>query len=148
MQDLCRRGLAQWLIAICGVWLIGLGLYFILLRPPLLPEDARYLGADLQTLQAAAPHLADWLSKVFTVMGGFMAGAGVLVAAFGWLVMPSRPGWTMLVLVLVGASTVALMSAVNFTLHSDFRWLLVMPPFAWAAAVVAFALQGRQLKRL
>jgi hypothetical protein len=38
------------LIATCGVWLIGLGLYFIFLRPPLLPEDPRYIGLDLATI--------------------------------------------------------------------------------------------------
>ena len=28
----------------CGIWLTGLGLYFALLRPALLPEDPRYIG--------------------------------------------------------------------------------------------------------
>jgi hypothetical protein len=32
--------------------------------------------------------------------------------------------------------TVALMSAVNFVLHSDFRWVLLVPPLAWAIALV------------
>ncbi len=31
-------------LALCGVALIGIGLYFIFLRPALLPEDARYIG--------------------------------------------------------------------------------------------------------
>jgi hypothetical protein len=53
-----------------------LGLYFIFVRPALLPEDVRYSGGDLQALQAVAPRLGDWLAKVFTVMGGFMSGAG------------------------------------------------------------------------
>jgi hypothetical protein len=30
-----------------------------------------------------------------------------------------------------GALTVGLMSAINFVLHSDFRWLLVLPPIRW-----------------
>jgi len=144
IQGLCRRGLAEWLIAACGVWLMGLGLYFIFVRPALLPEDVRYMGADLQALQAVAPHLGDWLGKVFTVMGGFMAGAGVLVVYFGWTVMPSRPRGATLVLALVGALTLVLMSAVNLALHSDFRWLLALQPLAWAAALVQYALQGRK----
>jgi hypothetical protein len=139
-----HRGFAEWLIAACGVWHVGLGLYFILLRPALLPEDVRYLGTDLPALQLAAPHLADWLGKVFTVMGGFMVGAGVLLADFGWMVMPARPRRATLVLVLVGAFTLVLMSAVNFALHSDFRWFLAGPPLAWAAAVVLYELKARQ----
>jgi len=131
-----RRGPAEWLIASCGVWHIGLGLYFIFVRPALLPEDVRYLGADLEALQAVAPHLTGWLGKVFTVMGGFMSGAGVLIAYFGWKVMPLRPRGTAAVLVGTGALTLGLMSAVNFALHSDFRWLLVLPPIGWAVAVI------------
>jgi len=133
-----RRGPAEWLVVLCGVWCLGLGLYFIFLRPPLLPEDARYMGADLQSLQAAAPRLATWLGKVFTVMGGFMAGTGVLITYFGWKVLATRPPWATLVLVLVGAITVALMSVVNFTLNSDFRWLLLAPPVVWATALALY----------
>ena len=144
MDAPARRGAAEWLIAVCGVWHIGLGLYFIFVRPALLPEDVRYMGASLQALQAVAPHLGDWLGKVFTVMGGFMAGAGVLIAYFGWTVMPSRPRGATLVLAAVGALTLVLMSTVNFALHSDFRWLLALPPLAWAAALVRYELQWRK----
>jgi hypothetical protein len=90
MQGSSLRGVPEWLIVSCGVWHIGLGLYFIFLRPALLPEDVRYMESDLQALQAAVPRLAEWLGKVFTVMGGFMAGAGALVAFLGWTVMPAR----------------------------------------------------------
>lgn len=72
--------LSSWLIAACGVWLVGLGLYFIAVRPALLPEDTRSMGATIAQSQAAVPGLEGWLKKVFTVMGGFMAGAGVLEA--------------------------------------------------------------------
>ena len=136
------RGAAEWLIASCGVWHIGLGLYFIFVRPALLPEDIRYIAADVNALQAVAPHLGDWLGKVFTVMGGFMAGAGVLIAYIGWMILPGRPRWATLVLVLAGALTLGLMSAVNFALHSDFRWVLAAPPVAWFAAVWAYASRG------
>lgn len=74
-----RRTLATWLFVACGAWLVGLGAYFIFVRPALLPEDFRYAGTSAAVLQAAAPRLTGWLSLVFTVMGGFMASAGVLV---------------------------------------------------------------------
>ena len=138
-----RRGAAEWLIASCGVWQVGLGLHFIFVRPALLPEDVRYMGADLQALLATAPRLSGWLDKVFTVMGGFMAGAGALTAYLGWAVMPLRLRGTMTVLVSAGALTLGLMSAVNFVLHSDFRWLLVLPPIGWAAAVLLYLAKDR-----
>lgn len=52
-----KRPVASWLIAACGVWLEGLGLYFIALRPPLLPEDTRFMGATATQIQAAVPGL-------------------------------------------------------------------------------------------
>lgn len=138
-----RRGAAEWLIGACGVWLIGLGLYFIFVRPALLPEDPRYMGVDPQVLQATVPRLADWLNRVFTVMGGFMAGAGVLTGFLAWRVMPQRLRGTAVALTLTGAMTVASMSTVNFALHSDFRWLLAVPPIAWAIGVVSYIWRTR-----
>lgn len=144
MGSVRRRTAAEWLFVACGVWLMGLGAYFIFLRPPLLPEDLRYSGANAVVLQAAAPHIAQWLDLVFTVMGGFMAGTGVLVVYFGLCMLPSRPRGAALTLALAGASTVGLMSAVNFVLHSDFRWVLVAPPVLWSAALVRYAYEARR----
>lgn len=138
-----RRTPAQWLFVACGAWLIGLGCYFIFLRPALLPEDLRYLGTDSRVLHAAAPRLDQWLTLVFTVMGGFMAGTGVLVAYLAWRVLPRRAAGTVTVMAISGALTVALMSAVNFALGSDFRWLLLGPPVAWLAAVFACYARAR-----
>ena len=50
----------------CGIWLIGLGLYFMYLRPPLLPEDLRYIGVTASDVQSAIPGLEGWLQRVFT----------------------------------------------------------------------------------
>ena len=73
-----NRRFSSWMLIACGVWLVGLGFYFIALRPPLLPEDLHFMGTTAARIQIAAPGLEGWLKKVFTVMGGFMAGAGVL----------------------------------------------------------------------
>jgi len=77
------RGPAEWLILSCGLWNIGLGVYFIFFRPLLLTEDLRYMGVDAHVLYATVPRLTEWLARVFTVMGGFMAGVGVLVVYLG-----------------------------------------------------------------
>jgi hypothetical protein len=62
----------------CGIWLIGLGLYFMSLRPALLPEDLSYMRANPGEIQSTMPGLEGWVRRVFTVMGGFMTGAGLL----------------------------------------------------------------------
>ncbi len=122
----------------CGVWLVGLGLYFIVLRPPLLPEDPRFMGTTLVQLRAAVPGLEGWLKKVFTVMGGFMAGAGVLTVFVAAVAMPPRLKGTSWALALSGVLTVALISATNFALHSDFRWVLLVPAVMWLAGLVLY----------
>lgn len=122
----------------CGVWLIGLGLYFVFVRPALLPEDLRFVGASLRELRSAAPELESWLRHVFAVMGGFMIGAGILTI---YVVRrsPQGPGnRALLTLALAGVSTVGLMTVTNFRLGSDFKWLLMTPTLLWATGLLMF----------
>jgi hypothetical protein len=133
-----NRSVSTWMLIGCGVWLVGLGLYFIFLRPPLLPEDPRFMGTTLVQIQAAVPGLEGWLKKVFTVMGGFIAGAGVLTVFVAAVAMPARLKGTSWAIALSGALTVTLMSATNFVIQSDFRWLLLIPALIWLAALVAY----------
>ena len=134
---------SRWLLTACGLWLMGLGLYFIVLRPPLLPEDARFMGTTVEQLRIAVPGLDAWLQKVFTVMGGFMAGTGVLTVFVATVAMPLRWKGTPWALGICGALTVVLMSATNFALQSDFRWLLLLPAVVWLAGLV-FCLASRE----
>jgi hypothetical protein len=84
---------SSWLLTASGIWLVGLGAYFIALRPPLLPEDPRFMGATLAQLRQAAPGLEAWLRIVFTVMGGYMVGSGVLALFLARVALPRRlPG--------------------------------------------------------
>jgi hypothetical protein len=128
----------MWLLTACGVWLVALGLYFIVLRPPLLPEDPRFIGATLAQLREAAPGLERWLHIVFTVLGGYMVGSGVLTLFLVRAAMPQRLNGTAWALCIAGLSTVVLMSAMNFVLQSDFRWVLVVPAAIWVVGVAAY----------
>jgi hypothetical protein len=139
MSPLTRvQAASAWMLAACGFWLTALGLYFIFFRPPLLPEDLRFMNASLAQVRAALPDLEGWLHRVFIVMGGFMSGAGVLTVFVARVGMPSRSRGTSRVIALSGLLTVALMSATNFSLHSDFRWLLLLPPLTWLAGFIAY----------
>ncbi|MEO6746644.1 MAG: hypothetical protein ABIN08_19355 [Caldimonas sp.] len=133
--------MSAWLLAACGLWLIGLGLYFALLRPTLLPEDLRFMGTTLPEIQAAAPGMASWLSIVFTVMGGFMAGAGALTTFIGLRLVQLRIKGTAWAIALSGLLTVVLMSGANFMLSSDFRWLLLLPALLWVSAFLLYAVK-------
>lgn len=59
-----RRNIPVAIFIACGGWLIGLGLYFMLFRPALLPEDPRYIGRSLGEIRSALPGLGRWLSHV------------------------------------------------------------------------------------
>jgi hypothetical protein len=126
----------------CGIWLVALGTYFIFLRPPLLPEDLRFMGTTLTQIQVAVPGLESWLGSVFKVMGGFIAGTGVLIVFVARVAVARRLAGTAWAIAVSGALTVALMSATNFALHSDFRWLLLVPVLVWVASLVGYLVKG------
>ena len=136
------RAVATWLLAGCGIWLIALGLYFAVLRPPLLPEDPRFMGTTLVQIRAGVPGLENWLNRVFIVMGGFMAGAGVLTVFVATTAMRLELKGTSWAMALSGALTVGVMSASNFALHSDFRWALMFPALVWLGGLAAYVRRG------
>jgi len=143
-----KRGIPAWMLIGCGVWLVGLGFYFIALRPPLLPEDLRFMGTSLAQTRAAVPGLEGWLEQVFTVLGGFMAGSGVLTIFVAAVGMPSRLKGVSLAIAISGLLTVGLMSATNFVLQSEFRWLLLVPALVWLAGIVCHVVGTRRTAAL
>lgn len=76
------------------------------------------MGTTLEQVRIAVPGLEGWLQKVFTVMGGFMAGAGVLTVVVT-IAMPLRSKGTSWAPAISGALTVLLMSATNFAHVAD-----------------------------
>ncbi len=136
-----RRLLCQfsiWMFVACGIWLIGLGGYFMFARPPLLPEDERYMGSSVIQVEMLLPHLASWLRSVFTVMGGFIAGCGVLIILVSVRAVPQNLKGTGAALACVGLLTVVTMSWTNFVLDSDFKWLLLAPVVGWVLGLVSY----------
>ena len=123
-------------LALGGLILIGLGLYFIFLRPPLLPEDLRYIGTTLVQIQSTLPGLQVWLSRVFGVLGGYMIATGLLtvyvsVTSFG----AGKLGATAVVCV-SGLASIGWMVITNFVVGSDFKWLLMMFLLPWIVALL------------
>jgi hypothetical protein len=131
-----RLSVSTFIFIACGIWLIGLGLYFMFLRPSLLPEDLRYMGASADEIQSTMPGLERWLRRVFTVMGGFMTGAGMLTILAALKASAVREKRTWIVLALAGLFTVGTMSLTNFQLNSDFKWLLLIPSLLWIIGLV------------
>ena len=72
---------AAWLLTACGVALALIGAFFFTLRPPLLPEDARFMGSTAEHIIGAVPTLTTWLRRVFWVLGGYIATTGILMVS-------------------------------------------------------------------
>jgi alpha-beta hydrolase superfamily lysophospholipase len=140
-----RLQLSSLMFAACGLWLLALGVYFVALRPALLPEDPRFMGSSLETLRAAAPGIDRWLGHVFNVMGGFMIATGALTLLLARRYLAVRAGGTLTAMTSAGVASVALMSVTNFALASDFRWLLLVPALLWFAALGCYVREGRHI---
>ena len=136
------RSAAAGLIGACAAYQLLVGAYFLAFRPPLLPEDLRFLGVTAEQLVVVLPRLEPWLDLVFAVLGGQMAALGVLLAGFAARLARSKAmdGYELVLVGLAGLLSVASMSAANFALGSDFRWLLVLPVLAWSIGIALAAL--------
>lgn len=142
LRSTLRVQLSGKLFAAYGLWMVLLGAYFMLLRPALLPEDLHFMGTSIEALRAAVPSIERWLDHVFNVMGGFMIAAGVMTMHVAWQFLANRSIETLMALTVGGLSGVLLMSVTNFMLHSNFRWLLVMPVLLWVAGLVRYLREG------
>jgi hypothetical protein len=127
-----------------GVILMGLGLYFVFIRPPLLPEDPRYMGTTLAEIQATMPGLLIWLRRVFWVMGGFMFTAGLLTTYIAVTTFQQPARGARSVVALASLTSIGWMAAVNFMINSDFKWLLLAFNLPWIAALVVSWGESRQ----
>ena len=137
------RPISALVLALAGMILMALGLYFIFLRPPLLPEDARFIGAPLGQVLTALPGLTIWLSRVFWVMGGHIFSAGLLTLYLAMTAFRARLRGAAAVAAVTGMTSIGLMAAVNFLIRSDFRWLILSFALPYALALILFRIEAR-----
>ncbi len=140
--------LSSILLAVAGVALTGVGLYFIALRPALLPEDVRYIGRSAVQIDAIRPYLARWLTQVFRVMGGYVLATGVLTVTLAATSFRAHL-WSAAIGALIGgAASIGLMAVVNFMIDSDFKWVLLGIALVWAGSLGLFWFEKRSVNRL
>lgn len=126
------------LLAVAGITLVGAGLYFLVLRPPLLPEDVRYMGLDGAQLGAVRPRLEAWLTHVFRVMGGYVLATGALTVTLAATSFREHRWGAGLGALIGGATSIGWMAIVNFMINSDFKWSLLSMALVWAISLVLF----------
>ena len=128
---------AAWLFGAGGVVLAGIGAFFIFVRPPLLPEDLRFLGRSGEEIEQLLPQLRRWLRRVFVVLGGHTLTAGGLTIFIAATSVREGDSAAIIVLAIAGATSIGLMTVVNFAIRSDFRWVLLAAGGLWVAAIGA-----------
>jgi len=125
-------------LIMAGIALIGTGLYFIFLRPPLLPEDVRYMALPAAELDIFKPRLELWLTHVFRVMGGYVLATGVLAVTLAATAFRAHQKGAAIGALIGGAASIGWMAAVNFMIDSDFKWVLLGMALLWACSLVLF----------
>jgi hypothetical protein len=100
---------------------LGVGAYFLLIRPVMLPEDVRLTGVDPSLLPSA---MVDWLRIVFRTLGGFVMGFGILMTSVAGYMLTARTavlGWGAATAVVVAFSRFFVS---NVSIRSDFLWFI------------------------
>ena len=136
--------LSSIILAVAGITLVGAGRYFIVLRPPLLPEDVRYMGLSGAELEAVRPRLEAWLTHVFQVMGGYVLATGVLTVTLAATSFRTHHWAAGIGALIGGAASIGWMAVVNFMIDSDFKWSLLAMALLWAASLGVFWFERRR----
>ena len=142
-----KDALSGAITCVLGVLTLGVGVYFLILRPALLPEDIRHTGIDPNTLP---PAFVDWLGIVFSTWGGFIAGFGITILGIGVFMLSGRAVWLYLgiavgVLVAFGRFLLS-----NIIINSDSLWLiaaLFVLALALSIVLLVKTVRRRQRKR-
>jgi hypothetical protein len=134
-------------LIMAGVTLIGVGLYFILLRPPLLPEDIRYMAMSVAQIDSVRPRLELWLAHVFQVMGGYVLATGALTITLAATSFRAHHRGAAVGALIGGAASIGWMAVVNFVIDSDFKWVLLGIALLWACSLVLFCVEKNSMTK-
>ena len=71
-----------------------------------------------------------------------MIATGAMTVLVAYRLLARREHGALTAVSVAGAASVALMSATNFLLNSNFRWLLLLPALLWLAGVLCYLREG------
>ena len=123
-----------------GFLLAGMGIYFVFLRPPLLPEDSKYIGLSLSVIQNNISGLSAWIQKVFWVMGCYIFTTGLLIIYVAQTSFITRTRGAFIIISIAGVTSIGSMTIVNFILQSHFKWVLLGFAIPWIVSLILYQL--------
>lgn len=126
-----------------GFLLIGMGVYFIFIRPPLLPEDFSYINTTATEITNSLPGLPTWLQKVFIVLGGYISVTGLLICYIAITSGGKRSIGLLITIFFAGILSIGLMTVINFIIDSDFKLILLLFTIPWIISLVAYFIPNK-----
>lgn len=108
-------------LIVLGLLTIATGVYFMVLRPAVLPEDLRFMS--LAPSEVAAP-VRSWIAVVFRTWGGFMIGLGLCVLGHAMSMVAGNARWSRLRMAAGLVFAFGSFLASNVQLRSDFLWFI------------------------
>lgn len=126
------------LFVVAAIMLMFIGAYFVFARPPLLPEDIRYMGLSQAQVDDLRLPLSTWLTQVFRVMGGYIFATGVLGATLAVTAFREHRVGAGIGALIGGIASIGWMSIVNFMINSDYKWALFCVALVWALGMILF----------
>lgn len=128
------------ILAFGGFLLVAIGVYFVFLRPPLLPEDYKFIGTTSAIIQENIPQLSGWLQKVFWVMGCFIFTTGLLTIFIALTSFRKRTHGAYNIVAVSGISSIGFMTIINFIIDSEFKITLLAFALLWIIALILYRL--------
>ena len=125
-------------LTIAGIIIMMMGIYFILFRPSLLPEDSTYIGSTIPTITDRIPGLSLWLKKVFWVLGGYVFSSGLLIAFVANTSFKNSLKGAFNIVTIAGVTSIGFMTYVNFIINSNFKWMLLAFTLPWLIALILY----------
>ena len=126
------------ILTVGGLLLSAMGIYFIFLRPSLLPEDLRYMHISLSAVENNISNLTGWLQNVFWVMGSYIFTTGLLTMYVAQTSFRTRTRGAFVVILIAGITSIGSMTIVNFILQSDFKWVLLTFTLPWITSLILY----------
>ncbi len=79
----------------------------------------------------AIPGLSAWLKKVFWVLGGYIFATGLMVVYVANTSFKNRLKGAFGIVTIAGLASIGLMTYVNFSINSNFKWMLLAFTLPW-----------------
>lgn len=131
-----KFNLSFYLLCLFGFILTCIGIYFIVFRPQLLPEDIRFMGINEAQDQSFRNLASPWLKQVFRVPGGYIITSGVLFIFIAFKSFRKFEVWSWFTALFAGITSIGIMTAVNFKIGSDFKWWLLLLSLIWISSLI------------